>query len=832
MFAESTSIMRESCCWSLLVLLVAVTLQDASAFTTSTTTQSSRVAVTHRRQRTTTATTASQLQVAKPAFLNDISLPFPIPGGRDDVSFAGPGPYDGSDESLIEQAKRVLQSDLGINDPTLLDASFAWIGPSVDGALSKTDYIAAGRFFNLRGAFPDLDYRAHDFRIDEENGAPVVRCTCRVTGTMRGELRLRSGVLAPTGVTMRCPPEAVSMTFDRQSGKLTKLCTGFSMDRLVGNTQGTTGVQAASVAAGERVSDWDLLPPATVLSRVFARPAKPVPETTSFLAPFPETVMIQLAKGVISAGMAAEDPTLLADDFTFCTPIVGPVRKEAFLDKYAAQELAGYSPNFSNFRIDPYDPVRIWVDLNPSAPGFQGPPQAMSFTFDDDGFCTRITSWAVMDPSIGNAGGLGGPEGLKYATGQASPGITTRPLPRSLGRIKKLLVSPITGVGVDEYKLSARSIPKTALPKPPAPPVAPSKPPPVVPSISISPAARLAEKASPKPPKSAPPKPTAPKTSGAVVKRLESLKDFTSSIRIEPPSISFPIRPPPAAKKPPTTKKSRLPKSHPVNQWFPRNCKKSPVAPKKPATKASPSLSLLPQLSKISPSTPVVPKKPAIDKAKQQASAKAEAERKRKAAAEQKAAVAAAKKSEMERKKQEAEARKRQAAAAASNKKSEVEAKKREAAAAAAAKKAEMEAKKQAEQQRREAAAKAKLAKVQAKTAAKAKPSPPPKPATDPDVFRSISQSVSSATINLLGLGKSDLEELPAPGAKSTKKAPMGVPTLSRWRQNSDKSITGLVSGSRGFGDGQRITTSPIASGTIGPGEVIKTGSGSRYFLQ
>jgi len=826
-FAESTNIMRESCCWSLLVLLVAVTLQeDALAFTT-TTTQTSRVAVTHRRQRTTTATTASQLQVTKPAFLNDISLPFPIPGGGgDDAAFAGPGPYDGSDESLIEQAKRVLQSDLGINDPTLLDASFAWIGPSVDGALSKTDYIAAGRFFNLRGAFPDLDYRAHDFRIDEENGAPVVRCTCRVTGTMRGELRLRSGVLAPTGVTMRCPPEAVSMTFDRQSGKLTKLCTGFSMDRLVGNTQGTTGVQAASVAAGERVSDWDLLPPATVLSRVLARPAKPVPETTSFLAPFPETVMIQLAKGVISAGMAAEDPTLLADDFTFCTPIVGPVRKEAFLDKYAKQELAGYNPNFSNFRIDPYDPVRIWVDLNPSAPGFQGPPQAMSFTFDDDGFCTRITSWAVMDPSIGNAGGLGGPEGLKYATGQASPGITTRPLPRSLGRIKKLLVSPITGVGVDEYKLSSRSIPKTSLPKPPTPPVAPSKPP----------AARLAEKASPKPPKSAPPKPTAPKISGAVVKpttpktsdavvkRLESLKDFTSSIRIEPPNISFPIRPPPAAKKSPTT--TVVPK---------KPAKKSPttpVVPKKPATKASPSLSLLPQLSKISPSTPVVPKKPAIDKAKQQASAKAEAERKRKAAAEQKAALAAAKKSEMERKKQEAEARKRQAATAASNKKSEMEAKKREAAAAAAAKKAEMEAKKQAEQQRREAAAKAKLAKVQAKTAAKAKPSPPPKPATDPDVFRSISQSVSSATINLLGLGKSDLEELPAPGAKSTKKAPMGVPTLSRWRQNSDKTITGLVSGSRGFGEGQRITTSPIASGTISSGEVVKTGSGSRYFLE
>jgi hypothetical protein len=28
-------------------------------------------------------------------------------------------------------------------------------------------------------------------------------------------------------------------------------------------------------------------------------------------------------------------------------------------------------------------------------------PQAMSFTFDDDGFCTRLTAGAVMDPSVG-----------------------------------------------------------------------------------------------------------------------------------------------------------------------------------------------------------------------------------------------------------------------------------------------------------------------------------------------------------------------------------------------------------------------------------------------
>ena len=36
-----------------------------------------------------------------------------------------------------------------------------------DRVLNKDDYLAAGKFFDLRAAFPDLDYRAHDFRLDE-----------------------------------------------------------------------------------------------------------------------------------------------------------------------------------------------------------------------------------------------------------------------------------------------------------------------------------------------------------------------------------------------------------------------------------------------------------------------------------------------------------------------------------------------------------------------------------------------------------------------------------------------------------------------------------------
>lgn len=63
------------------------------------------------------------------------------------------------------------------------------------------------------------------------------------------------------------------------------------------------------------------------------------------------------------------------------------------------------------------------------------------------------------------------------------------------------------------------------------------------------------------------------------------------------------------------------------------------------------------------------------------------------------------------------------------------------------------------------------------------------------------------------------------------KKAPAGVPSLVKWRVNRDKSITGFISGSKSFSEGEQVTTSPIVSEEIKKGEVVKTGSGSKYFL-
>merc|ERR1711865_368709 len=61
--------------------------------------------------------------------------------------------------------------------------------------------------------------------------------------------------------------------------------------------------------------------------------------------------------------------------------------------------------------------------------------------------------------------------------------------------------------------------------------------------------------------------------------------------------------------------------------------------------------------------------------------------------------------------------------------------------------------------------------------------------------------------------------------------APKGVPTLNNWEPNRDGTITGIISGSDNFEEGERVTTSAIAKGKIMANQVVTTGSGSKYFL-
>ena len=67
--------------------------------------------------------------------------------------------------------------------------------------------------------------------------------------------------------------------------------------------------------------------------------------------------------------------------------------------------------------------------------------------------------------------------------------------------------------------------------------------------------------------------------------------------------------------------------------------------------------------------------------------------------------------------------------------------------------------------------------------------------------------------------------------APKKNSAPPGVPKMAKWRKNRDGSVTGFISGSRNFDEGEKITTSPIVKGDIANGSLVQTGSGSKYFL-
>jgi len=84
-----------------------------------------------------------------------------------------------------------------------------------------------------------------------------------------------------------------------------------------------------------------------------------------------------------------------------------------------------------------------------------------------------------------------------------------------------------------------------------------------------------------------------------------------------------------------------------------------------------------------------------------------------------------------------------------------------------------------------------------------------------------------------------------APPAKPAQKSPTfslfgsspkpavasDVPVVSNFTQNPDGSITGIVSNSKNFRTGTKITTSPVKKGAKA-GDIVTTSSGSKYRLQ
>ena len=143
---------------------------------------------------------------------------------------------------------------------------------------------------------------------------------------------------------------SISITYSTTGadrGKITKLVTDMVLDRQVGNTDGLSGISAAAYIAGAPSNAlWDVLagsvPPAVALGRFFGRPLKSIDNDNKAggvggLPPFPDSVMIQLAKGVLASNLGLDDSNLLAENFVYIEPLMGPFDKEKYLKVFGEE---------------------------------------------------------------------------------------------------------------------------------------------------------------------------------------------------------------------------------------------------------------------------------------------------------------------------------------------------------------------------------------------------------------------------------------------------------------------------------------------------------------
>ena len=160
--------------------------------------------------------------------------------------------------------------------------------------------------------------------------------------------------------------------------------------------------------------------------------------------------LIARTKAILANKNGVENPALLASDFKFVAPVVGPLPKDDFLQAFDGFKLEEGFPDanagYYAFRIDPFEPNRVWFDtrfrgtntgplsggsLAATGKKVEAPPQACSMLFNERGECTQLTAGYVMDKQVGNTGGLGGVFGIFYASGYGLPFPEAQPWKKS-----------------------------------------------------------------------------------------------------------------------------------------------------------------------------------------------------------------------------------------------------------------------------------------------------------------------------------------------------------------------------------------------------------------
>uniref|UniRef100_A0A7S1YL99 Uncharacterized protein n=1 Tax=Grammatophora oceanica TaxID=210454 RepID=A0A7S1YL99_9STRA len=159
--------------------------------------------------------------------------------------------------------------------------------------------------------------------------------------------------------------------------------------------------------------------------------------------------LLEKTRLVLRKDSGVLDPSLWANDFEFCAPIIGPLGKEEFLEAAGGFNIYDAFPDFDNryynLNVDPFEPGRVWFftrlvathtgklfGKEPSGDNVQLPPQVFSLKFTPQGLVKELTVGYVVDRRQGNTGGLGGMFGVFWKVGQGLPFREARPYKPSL----------------------------------------------------------------------------------------------------------------------------------------------------------------------------------------------------------------------------------------------------------------------------------------------------------------------------------------------------------------------------------------------------------------
>ena len=250
--------------------------------------------------------------------------------------------------------------------------------------------------------------------------------------------------LASTVVSVRAAAPSVRLgrsrraSFSRASSRVAQTTNRRSVSsRAVTSPAG--GVSAPAADANADIADF--------LATQMVDEAAMLAASTFPIAP---EVLIASTKRILAKNNGAGEPNLLASDFKFVAPVVGPLPKDDFLKAFASFKLEDAFPDaffgYYAFRVDPFETNRVWFDarftgtntgmlagsLEATGKKVEAPPQSCSMLFNKKGECTQLTVGYVMDKTIGNTGGLGGVFGILYAIGYGLPFPEAQPWQKSI----------------------------------------------------------------------------------------------------------------------------------------------------------------------------------------------------------------------------------------------------------------------------------------------------------------------------------------------------------------------------------------------------------------